>query len=140
MSDDRPKDIFDLVEPSARLSTLSNVTTGANSSDSDDDVVEENRCRISRRPQMMLGFRTCNGEIDVLPYSMLTRIRSEDSSRTMRLSFSHGDVMIEGEQLTRLFHYLCEHRVLEIAESDRTDCLSSQNEMIVSAITLKFGE
>lgn len=138
MSDSRPKDISDLMEPRAHVATVSKVTS-ANASDTDEDLTE-GRCRISRKPQMMLGFRKCNGEIDVLPYSMLARIRSEETSRAMTLTFPRGDVKIEGEHLTSLFHYLCEHRVLEIAESDRTECLSSQNEVTVTAITIRFGE
>lgn len=141
MNDDRRTNIFDVVETDTHQSAISKFTTGTRqTSDDESEVIEESRCRVSRRAQMMLGFRKCNGEIEVLPYSMLTRIRSEDTSLRMQLTFTHGEVIIEGEQLTRLFHYLCEHRVLEIAESDRTDCLASQNEMVVSAITMKFGE
>ena len=141
MNDDRRTAILDIVEPHARLSTISQVTTGAQQASQDDqEVIEHGRCRISRKPQMMLGFRKCSGEIDVLPYATLTRIRSEDTSRSMRLCFSQGEVLIEGEELTQLFHYVCEHRVLEIAESDRTDCLSSRSAMHVSTIKMQFSE
>lgn len=141
MSDDRRTDILDIVEPQARLSTMSTISSRVqpHSTDGQEEVIDEGRCRISRRPQMMIGFRKCSGEIDVLPYAMLTRIRSEDTSRSMRLCFSQGEVLIEGEELTQLFHYLCEHRVLEIAESDRTDCLSSRSAMHVSKISMNLS-
>lgn len=132
MNDSRPSSIMDLVVSAERLSS-----TQSNASGVPEDTTEQGRCRIARRPQMMVAFRRCNGVVTVLPYSSLSRIQSDDSDSVLQLNFPAVEVRIEGERLTRLFHYLCEHRVLEIAESDRAECMNDSTQIAVSRIDLE---
>lgn len=94
------------------------------------------RGRIGRRPQMMLAFRKCSGETLAVAYSLLTRIRSDDPDRGFAMTFGETEVKIEGEKLTQLFHYVCEHRALEIVEADRTIIMAAEVAPVVSKIQL----
>ena len=138
MSDNQRTDIPNLVEEGSRF--VRTKPSGNTTDDAGEEIDEVGRCRIARRPQMMVSFRKCNGVVDVLPYSMLSRIRSDDTHQLLRLSFPVGEIVIEGDQLTPLFHYLCEHRVLEVVESDRAEAMRTSSDIKVTGITMRFGE
>ena len=94
------------------------------------------RCRLAGRPQLMLGFRRCDGRATALPYSHLTRVDAADPDRRLDLAFGGDRVAVEGENLLRLYHLLLEHRVREFVESDRADALAAEpGEPVVTAIT-----
>lgn len=112
-----------LMQPSGRLQEITSSTSGAAVHDAENDIAEESCCRISRRPTMMIAFRKCSGEVEVLPYSMLTRITSDDTETGFTLIFNTTEIQVTGTNLLRLFHYLCEQRVMELRECSRGEAL-----------------
>ena len=128
--------INDLLEPRSRLAQLAR--PDARRSDDDTTPTDEYtafaRGRIGTRPQMMICFRKCSGEVTVFAYSLLVRIQSDNPDRGFTLTFSDTKVTIEGENLTPLFHYLREHRAVEIVEADRTELMQAEGECVVSRI------
>ena len=93
------------------------------------------RCRLAGRPQLMLGFRTCDGGAVALPYSHLTRVDAADPDRKIALAFGGDRVAVDGEHLLRLYHLLLEHRVREFVESDRADALAAEpGDAVVTSI------
>jgi hypothetical protein len=94
------------------------------------------RGRVGTRPQMMICFRKCSGEVFVFAYSMLTRIRSEDLERGFAMSFGDTEVRLEGNNLLPLFNYVREHRTAEIVEAERTVVMQAQGECVVSKISV----
>ena len=83
---------------------------------------------------MMICFRKCSGEVTVFAYFLLMRIQSENTDRAFTITFGDIKVSIEGENLTALFHYIREHRAVEIVEADRTVVMTANGECIVSKI------
>lgn len=75
--------------------------------------------RVGRNPQMMIRFRKASGQTKVYAYSMLTEIDSENPDESFTLIFGVSKVVVHGQNLQRLFDYVCEHRVLEVVEADR---------------------
>ena len=99
---------------------------------SDDEPIDMvGSCRFARRPQMMLSFCKASGEADVYPYALLGRVRSLDPNRSFELFFPGIRVKVEGQRLQRLFHYVCEHRVLTISESNRSDALAADQRSVI---------
>ncbi|MEZ6129187.1 MAG: hypothetical protein R3C59_10935 [Planctomycetaceae bacterium] len=103
----------------------------------DEDDVAFAHGRIGPRPRMMLAFRRCNGEVEVFPYSMLSRIHSEDTDTGFTLTFGPRIVQVTGRNLTQLFRYICEHRAAEINEADRTTALTTQSAAVVTQIRIE---
>jgi hypothetical protein len=134
---DKRSTIVDLLKPGSEVTDSSIQAT-----DSRDKTVDETEYeafshgRIGRRPQMMIVFRKCSGEVVAYPYSMLSRIRSEDVDRGFTLSFAGTDIIIEGRQLARLFNYVCEHRAAEIIELDRAEAMAESAECVVTRVTV----
>ena len=95
-------------------------------------------CRFARRPQMMLAFRKSSGEFEVFAYSMLCRIRSEDPARSFELRFAATTVTVTGENMMRLFEYVCEHRMLRIVESDRVAAFANNSASVPSVHRIEF--
>lgn len=93
------------------------------------------RGRVGRRPQMMLAFQKCTGEVEVFAYSTLRRIQSRDPDRGFAINFGDVELTIEGQNLMQLFHYVCEHRAVEIVEAERTVVMSAEGESFVTRIT-----
>ncbi|MFN8709744.1 MAG: hypothetical protein ACK50J_23980, partial [Planctomyces sp.] len=91
--------------------------------------------RVSRRPQMMLLLRQCTGEVTVYPYSLLMQIHSQDPSKGFTLTFGDHKVQIEGENLTHLFNYVCQHRATEIVEAGRAELLTAAVEAVVTRLS-----
>ena len=118
-----------LTKPSVNRVNRSS-STEHNPSESD-DAIHEAQCRIGRRPQMMIAFRKCSGQVVVRPYSMLQGIESDDADRSFRMDFANLRVTIVGENLQQMFDYACEHRVLQIRESDRTEAIELDRIKIV---------
>lgn len=141
MSDLRPQSIIELIGPDQQVREAS---IQASVEPTTDVFAEEcdslGRCRIARRSQMMLAIRLCSGDVEVLPYATLARIRSHDTDRMLRLSFCIGDIVIEGSHLTRLFHYLCEQRVMEICQSDIVEVMEEQQDVCVHSVIMKLRE
>lgn len=140
MSDSRPQSIIDLVSPDQQIHRTAIQAKPEHSATATEDSQLVGRCRVARQSQMMLAIRLCSGEVEVLPYATLARIRSDNSDQSLRLSFVVGEIVIEGERLTRLFHYLCEHRVIEFCQSDRTECLTDGKDACVHSITMKLRD
>lgn len=80
--------------------------------------------RVGRKPQMMIRFRKASGQTKVYAYSMLTEIDSENPDEAFTLTFGMSKVEIHGQNLQRLFDYVCEHRAQEVSEPDRADQFS----------------
>lgn len=138
MSDSRPQSIIDLISPTQQIQRPSMKTEKLHTSSEEGQMM--GRCRIARQSQMMLAIRLCSGEVEVLPYATLARIRSDDSDQKLRLSFMVGQIVIEGERLTRIFHYLCEHRVQELCQSDRSECLTENEDVCIHSIVMKLRD
>ena len=92
------------------------------------------RGRVGTRPQMMICFRKCSGEVNVFAYSLLTKIHSDNPERGFAISFNETVVRLEGENMLMLFNYIREHRAVEIVEADRTVLMTSEGECVVSRI------
>ena len=90
---------------------------------------------------MMIRFRMCSGEFIALPYPMLKQARSDDADRSFELRFAGGDihsVTVEGQNLWRLFDYVCHQRVIEISESDRTVAMNAADgDWVVTKLSYK---
>jgi hypothetical protein len=129
--------ISDLLQPRGRIAQFTrgdNRRTDEETTTAPDEYTAFARGRVGTRPQMMICFRKCSGEVTVFAYSLLTRIHSENPDRGFSMNFSDTKVTLEGENLTPLFHYLREHRAAEIVEAERTVVLSSEGECVVSRI------
>lgn len=134
----RTDTINELLQPRSRLAQLARSETRR----PDDEVVagftEEYtafaRGRVGTRPQMMVCFRKCSGEVTVFAYSLLTKIHSENPDRGFSMTFGDTKVTLEGENLTPLFHYIRQHRAVEIVEAERTVVMQVQGECVVSRI------
>ena len=71
--------------------------------------------RVGLKPQLMIAFVKLDGYVEALQYITLRRIRSH-SWQSITLDFLDQSVLIEGVNLERLFRYLQQNRVVEIAE------------------------
>lgn len=139
MSDDA-RSITDLLQLRPKFAEIAKPASADSDDTSEDEYVAFARGRIGRRPQMMITFVKCSGEVEVLAYSRLTRIRSENPDRGFTLTFGEAEVCIEGEQLTPLFHYVREHRAVEVVEADRSVIMESEGECLVSKINSSSRE
>ncbi len=74
--------------------------------------------RVGIRPQLMLSFRKANGLVKVRPYALLQGLDSDDENSAFALSFPGLVVTVQGRNLSRLFVFICLHRVAEINEAD----------------------
>ena len=104
------------------------VTTAASTASKamEDDAIDTiGPCRFGRLPQMMLSFVKASGVVEVYAYSMLARIRADDPSRAFDIQYPTMRVTIEGENLLRLFDYVCLHRAIAICEWSRTEALAA---------------
>lgn len=135
MSDSHTLDewLADRPQPKVRTTSTSSVLQPM-----DDDLNSLGACRFANRPQMMLGFRTCSGVVEVCPYAMLARIRSENPDRNFELQFTAATISVSGVNLLRLFHYVCEHRAMEIAESQRSEVLEADDTQAVIVDRIEF--
>lgn len=141
MSDSRPQNIIDLVSPDQQIRGHDELIDRDRGSEAlSTPSVKLGRCRIARHGQMMLAIRLCSGEVEVLPYAALSRIRSSDTDTSLRLSFCVGDIIIEGQNLTILYHYLCEHRVQEVCQSDRAECMANCDELCIHSVSMQLRE
>ncbi|MEZ6033191.1 MAG: hypothetical protein R3C17_08875 [Planctomycetaceae bacterium] len=131
--------ISDLLQPRARLAQLARGDTRRTDEESataTDEYTAFARGRVGTRPQMMICFRKCSGEVTVFAYSMLTRIQSDNTNRGFTITFGDTKVCIEGENLTPLFHYVREHRAVEILETERTVFLTAEGDCLVSRVSV----
>ncbi len=123
--------ILDLLQPRSSLTELSRPAALVESTVSaESDYVAFGHGRVGRRPQMMIAFRRCSGEIEVFPYSMLRKIQTEDPDRGFHLSFGETEVLVRGRGLIQLFRYVCEHRAVEMVEADRASTLGDMECLI----------
>jgi len=132
-------DVFtDLLQPRGRLAQLARGEARRNDEEFTNSAAEEYtafaRGRVGPRPQMMLCFRKCTGEVIVFAYSLLTRIQSENTNRGFTMTFGDTKVTLEGENLVQLFDYIRQHRAVEVVEAERTVVMSSEGECVVSRI------
>lgn len=127
-------ELADLLEPQRKFAARAKPETLTRGADAADDYVACGLASIGRRPQMMIAFKKCDGQVEVFPYSMLTRIRSTNPDRRFTLVFPGLKISIAGEKLERLFHYVCEHRARELVEADRAVGFVEQGECLISAI------
>ena len=136
---DNSLSIHDLVRPSGELTEVTS-TFAAEIPSEHTEIIEIARCRISRRPSMMVAFTKCDGQVLTLPYATLSAISSADVTSNFTLRFTRSDIQIRGKNLTRLFHYLCEHRVMELRESSRDVAFSAGTKSIVESILISSCE
>lgn len=129
--------ISDLLQPRSRLAQLARGDTrrpDEETTTAPDEYTAFARGRVGTRPQMMICFRKCSGEVTVFAYSLLTRIHSENSDRGFTMTFGDTKVTLEGENLVQLFDYIRQHRAVEVVEAERTVVMSSEGECVVSRI------
>lgn len=132
--------ILDLLKPRTDLTQFTRTShqPGENPSTDDGDV-NLSYGRVGQRPRMMLAFRKCSGEVEVFPYSLLSRIHSDDIDTGFTLTFGPKTIIVAGRKLTQLFRYVCEHRAAEITEADRTTALISDATIVVTSIRIGSG-
>ena len=125
-----------LQQPRGRLTPLARGDARRSDEDSvsADEYTAFARGRVGTRPQMMICFRKCSGEVNVFAYSLLTKIRSDNPDRGFAMSFNDTEVRLEGENMLMLFNYIREHRAVEIVEADRTVLMTAEDECVVSRI------
>jgi len=130
--------ITDLLQPRGHLAQLARSETrrtdDAPATGSGEEYTAFARGRVGTRPQMMVCFRKCTGEVNVFAYSLLTRIHSENPARGFSMNFGDTKVTLEGQNLTPLFHYMREHRAVEIVEAERTVVMTADGECVVSRV------
>jgi hypothetical protein len=76
--------------------------------------------RISRLPQMTLILRLADGSARAFAYSYFYGAEAVEPDHGFTLDFSQHRVKIAGRNLEPLFHLLCQHRVAEIREAERS--------------------
>jgi len=111
--------ITDLLKPRSEVNAVEHVEPATRAESASADYVAFSHGRVGRRPQMMISFRRSSGQVAVFPYSLLRQILSSNPDTGFTMAFGGTSVRIEGEGLARLFQYVCEHRAVEIVESDR---------------------
>ncbi|GAB5440116.1 MAG: hypothetical protein Fues2KO_04650 [Fuerstiella sp.] len=129
-------DLTELLERDAPFTARTRGGTKKSETEPADDYQAFSHGRIGRRPQMMIAFRRCNGETLVFPYASLLSIVSADPDTGFKLRFVEAQITITGQHLTRLFHTICEHRVLDIVEADRTAQLLATEDTIVQRLEI----
>jgi hypothetical protein len=125
-----------LQQPRARQAQLARGDARRSDEDSvsADEYTAFARGRVGTRPQMMICFRKCSGEVNVFAYSLLTKIHSDNPNRGFAIAFNDTVVRLEGENMLVLFDYIREHRAVEIVEADRTVLMTAEGECVVSRI------
>ncbi len=94
--------------------------------------------RVGIRPQLMLGFRKCNGAVMVRPYAMLDAISTDEENSGFTIDFPKVSVIIQGRNLSKLFRFVCLHRVAEIIEADvATQFTESEENCVVESIDFR---
>ncbi len=127
--------INDLLQPRGRLAQLARGDNRRTDEEADTgEYTAFARGRVGTRLQMMICFRKCSDEVIVFAYSLLTRIQSDNINRGFTMTFGDTKVTIEGENLIPLFHYIREHRAVEIVEADRTVMMQVDGECVVSRV------
>jgi len=134
---DRPDTIADLLKPRPEFTQFNHTSSKPTETPPPADDVAFGHGRVGLRLRMMLTFRKCSGEVEVLPYSMLMRICSDDADKGFTLHFGSQTVLVESHGLTQLFRYFCEYRAVEIVESDRTAALDGAAKSVVTAIRIE---
>lgn len=77
--------------------------------------------RISNRTQLMLLFRLSGKSVLALPYACLMGVEASDPSSGFTLDFGRQRIRIAGKQLEDLLRLVCQHRVAEIREVNRSE-------------------
>lgn len=77
--------------------------------------------RVGNKPQLTLLFRKASGEVFGFPYASFTEIRSENADLGFTVEFSGVEVEVQGQNLSKLFRYVCFHRAAEIVEAARSE-------------------
>jgi hypothetical protein len=93
--------------------------------------------RVGNKAQLTLIFRKADGSVRAFTYTHLFSIVAQDSATGFEVTFSRERITIKGHNLAELFRFLCEHRVSEIAEADRSEALSTNGEPIVETILFR---
>lgn len=127
--------IKEFLKPQSEVSEIEQIDVVSDTTDGGGDYVAFAHGRVGRRPQMMIAFRRCCGEVQAFPYSMLRHLQSEEPDRGFCLSFGEVRVTIVGRGLSRLFRYICEHRAVEVVEADRVEALGDEN-CVITDITV----
>jgi hypothetical protein len=88
--------------------------------ESDDDYTAYAHGRISRHPQLTLAFRLADGTARGFAYSWFYGVEATEPDRCFTLDFTHHKVKVEGRNLENLFRLICQHRVAEVRQADRS--------------------
>ena len=133
---DRTESIVQILNTRNRTSHASNVVESDNTDPAtNDDYTPFALGRVSSRPQMMLVLKKCTGEVTAYAYSLLTKVHAIDPSKGFTLTFGDAKIQIDGNNLSQLFSYVCQHRAVEIIEADRSTLFQLKNETLVSTIS-----
>ena len=137
MNDDHDT-LSELLKPRSDISQFTSTgSSPPDASQAEDDYVAFGHGRVGLRPRMMLAFRKCNGKVEVFPYSLLSRVCSDDIDTGFTLTFGPQTIMVTGRNLTQLFRYVCEHRAVDIVEADRTRAMCDDTATVVTSIRIE---
>jgi len=95
-------------------------TANAAPADGEDDYTAFAHGRISSRPQLTLAFRLADGTAKAFAYGWFYGVEATDPDRCFTLDFTHNKIKVEGRNLENLFRLICQHRVAEVRQADRS--------------------
>lgn len=81
--------------------------------------------RIGRHAQHVLVFRRADRSIRAFAYSYFFGVESDDPALGFTLDFGQQKVKVHGRNLDELFGFVCQFRVAEICEADRSQAFKA---------------
>lgn len=124
MNEDRPS-VRSLLEKAGRSSPAATPSSAPAADDSESDYSAYAQGRISRHTQLSLMFRHADGSVRVFAYAYLCGAESTDPAVGFALDFSRHKVNIAGRNLETLLRLICQHRVAEIREAERSQAFAA---------------
>jgi len=76
--------------------------------------------RVGTRPQLSIIFRKADESAKAFAYSHLYSVETSDPAAGFVVEFSQTRVTIKGRNLEALLRFICQHRVLEVTEAERS--------------------
>ena len=83
--------------------------------------------RVGVKPQLTLLVRKATGDVEGFPYADFSGVSATDENTGFTVRFGTRTVRVEGRNLQRLFHYLCNYRAAEIIETDERTAMQLAN-------------
>jgi hypothetical protein len=81
--------------------------------------------RVGRNAQHVLVFRLADRSVRAFAYSYFFGIESDDPAQGFTIDFGQQKVKIHGRNLEELLWFVCQFRVAEICEADRSQALAA---------------